>query len=168
MNPDIAQRLTELGIDLPSPPPPRFQYVAATRLDDLVFFSGRTPIVDGIVAYPGRLGESVSLEDGRLAARIATINLLAAIEQELGLENVGRILKLTGFVASGDGFTDQPKVIDAASSLLGEVLGEAGRHARSAVGVAWLPGNAAVEVEAIVHGLSSGQLSSGQLAEATS
>jgi enamine deaminase RidA (YjgF/YER057c/UK114 family) len=157
MNPDIAQRLTELGIELPSLPPPRFQYVSATRMNELVFFSGRTPIVDGTVVYPGRLGESVTLEDGRLAARIATINLLAAIEQELGLENVGRILKLTGFVASGDGFTDQPKVIDAASSLLGDVLADHGRHARSAIGVAWLPGNAAVEVEAIVHHAPSEQ-----------
>ncbi|HEY2042431.1 MAG TPA: RidA family protein [Jatrophihabitans sp.] len=151
MNSEIRNRLITLGIELPRLAAPRFQYVAATRVGDLAFFSGRTPLVDGSVVHPGRLGEAVDLEAGRAAARVATTNLLAAIEQEGGLQNVVRVLKLTGFVASGDGFTDQPVVVDAASRLLVDVLGDAGQHARSAIGVAWLPGNSAVEVEAIVQ-----------------
>jgi enamine deaminase RidA (YjgF/YER057c/UK114 family) len=151
MNSEIAGRLATLRIELPSLPAPRFQYVAATRMGELAFFSGRTPLVDGAVVNPGRLGEGVDLEAGCEAARIATVNLLAAIEQEGGLDNVVRVLKLTGFVASGVGFTNQPVVIDAASGLLVDVLGDAGQHARSAIGVASLPGNSAVEVEAIVQ-----------------
>jgi enamine deaminase RidA (YjgF/YER057c/UK114 family) len=151
MNSEIANRLTALGIELPVLAAPRFQYVSATRMGELAFFSGRTPQVDGTIVHPGRLGEGVDLEAGCEAARIATTNLLAAIEQEGGLQNVVRVLKLSGFVASGDGFTDQPVVVDAASSLLVDVLADAGRHARSAIGVAWLPGNSAVEVEAIVQ-----------------
>jgi enamine deaminase RidA (YjgF/YER057c/UK114 family) len=90
------------------------------------------------------------LADGIAAARDATLHLLATIEADIGLENVGQVLKLTGFVASADGFVDQPAVIDAASTLLVDVLGDRGRHARSAIGVAWLPRNTPVEVEAIV------------------
>ena len=101
--------------------------------------------------HPGRLGE-LSVDEGRQAARIAALNLLATIETELGLENVVRVLKITGFVASADGFVEQPEVVNAASELLVDILGDAGRHARSAIGVAWLPGNAAVEIEAIVSG----------------
>jgi enamine deaminase RidA (YjgF/YER057c/UK114 family) len=151
MNSKIAYRLATLEIKLPSVPAPRFQYVSATRMGELGFFSGRTPLVDGTVVHPGRLGEGVDLAAGRQAAHIATTNLLAAMEQEGGLENVIRVLKVTGFVASGDGFTDQPGVVDAVSKLLVDVLGDAGRHARSAIGVAWLPGNSAIEVEAIVQ-----------------
>jgi len=151
VNEQIAQRLAALGLELPQLAAPRHQYVQATSAGELWFFSGKTPLVAGTVQYPGRLGE-LTVEQGRQAARIAAVNLLAAIETELGLENVARVLKVTGFVASADGFVQQPEVINAASELLAEVLGDAGRHARSAIGVAWLPGNAAVEIEAVVHG----------------
>ncbi|TKA01192.1 RidA family protein [Actinacidiphila oryziradicis] len=149
VNDQIAQRLAGLGLELPQLPAPRYHYIPATHTGELWFFSGKTPIVAGALLHPGRLGD-LSVDKGRQAARVAALNLLAAIETELGLENVSRVLKITGFVASADGFVEQPTVIDAASELLVDVLGDAGRHARSAIGVASLPGNAAVEVEAIV------------------
>jgi enamine deaminase RidA (YjgF/YER057c/UK114 family) len=153
VNEQITQRLAGLGLELPQLPAPRYQYEPATRTGELWFFSGKTPIVAGTVQHAGRVGD-LSVDEGRQAARIAALNLLAAIDIELGLENVTRVLKITGFVASADGFVERPKVVDAASELLVDVLGDAGRHARSAIGVAWLPGNAAVEIEAIVSGAS--------------
>lgn len=151
MTPDLAERLEELGIALPVLPPPRFAYLSAVRSDDLAFFSGRTTLVDGHVAHPGRLGAELTVETGRLAARIAAVNTLAAVEQEAGLENVAQIVKLTGFVAATPEFRDHPMVVDAASTLLVDVLGAVGRHARSAIGVASLPGGSAVEIEVIVR-----------------
>jgi enamine deaminase RidA (YjgF/YER057c/UK114 family) len=156
MNREISDRLTALGLELPELPAPRNQYVPATRMGELYFFSGKTPTVSGSVQHPGRLGE-LSVDVGRQAARIAAVNVLAAIEAEIGLENVVTVLKITAFVASADGFVEQPKVVDAASQLFVDVLGDAGRHARSAVGVAWLPGNAAVEIESIVHAATNGK-----------
>jgi enamine deaminase RidA (YjgF/YER057c/UK114 family) len=151
VNEQIMKRLADLAAELPQLAPPRYQYQQATRIGDLWFFSGKTPLIAGAVQHPGRLGD-LSVDEGREAARTAALNLLAAVEAELGLDNVERVLKITVFVASADGFIEQPKVADAASQFLVDVLGDAGRHARSAVGVAWLPGNAAVEVEAIVSG----------------
>ncbi|MEV0133237.1 RidA family protein [Dactylosporangium sp. NPDC050688] len=150
MNDEIAARLAALSLHLPVQRPPRFAYLPSTRHGNVAYFSGKTTIVDGQVRHPGRLGAEVSLADGQAAARIATLNLLAAVEADVGLEHVAQILKVTGFVASADGFVDQPTVIDAASQLLIDVLGAPGRHARSAVGVAWLPGNTPVEIEAVV------------------
>ena len=150
MDNEIASRLTALGLMLPEQSPPRYAFVSSTRVGDVAYFSGKTAIVDGTIRHPGRLGAEVSLEDGLAAARIAALNLLAAIESDLGLENVAQLLKITGFVASADEFVAQPTVIDAASQLFVAVLGEPGRHARSAVGVAWLPGNTPVEIEAVV------------------
>ena len=142
-------RLAELKIVLPIAPTPAFQYVPVTVHDRLAFVSGQLPR-RGDEIITGKVGGDVDLERGREAARLCILQGLACLRQALGsLDRVERILKVTGFVASAAGFNQQPKVIDAASELLGEVFGEAGRHARSAIGVAELPRNAAVEIELI-------------------
>jgi enamine deaminase RidA (YjgF/YER057c/UK114 family) len=146
----IEQRLLKLGITLPVAVSPAFQYVPVTVFERLAFVSGQLPR-EGERLIVGKVGAEVSLEQGRGAARLCILQGLACLNQALGsLDGIEKILKLTGFVASAPGFNQQPKVIDAASELLVEVFGEAGRHARSAVGVAELPRNAAVEVELIV------------------
>ncbi|HZD68715.1 MAG TPA: RidA family protein [Actinomycetes bacterium] len=147
------QRLEELGIVLPEAPRPLAAYVPTVRSGSMVYVSGQVPMVDGKVAYAGRLGASgLSVEDGAQAARRCAINVLAALKAELGqLSRVRRVVKLTGFVASEPDFVDQPKVVNAASELLVEVFGDAGKHARSAVGMASLPLGVPVEVEAIVE-----------------
>lgn len=147
------QRLEELGISLPEPVQPMAAYVATVRSGDMVYVSGQVPIVDGKLAYAGRLGaDGLSVEEGVEAARRCAINVLAALKGELGeLSRVRRVVKLTGFVASAPDFHDQPRVINGASELLVDVFGDAGRHARSAVGMAALPLGVPVEVEAIVE-----------------
>ena len=146
----IEQRLAELGIDLPVAPTPAYQYVPVTVHERLAFVSGQLPR-KGEEIVTGKVGSDVDLEGAQEAARLCIIQGLACLRQNLGsLDRIERILKLTGFVASASGFTQQPKVIDAASDLLGKVFGENGRHARSAVGVAELPRNASVEIEMIV------------------
>jgi enamine deaminase RidA (YjgF/YER057c/UK114 family) len=150
--PTPEERLQQLGVDLPAPAAPVAAYVPTVRTGDLVYVSGQVPLVDGTPGKLGRLGDDVGLEDGRAAARTCAINVLAALKAELGeLSRVRRVVKVTGFVASAPGFTDMPKVVNAASELLGETFGDAGRHARSAVGVAALPLGVPVEVEAIVE-----------------
>jgi enamine deaminase RidA (YjgF/YER057c/UK114 family) len=150
--PTPEERLQQLGVDLPAPAVPVAAYVPTVRTGDLVYVSGQVPVVDGTPSHLGRLGDDVSLEDGRAAARTCAINLLAALKAELGeLSRVSRVVKVTGFVASAPGFTDMSKVVNAASELFGEAFGDAGRHARSAVGVAALPLGVPVEVEAIVE-----------------
>jgi enamine deaminase RidA (YjgF/YER057c/UK114 family) len=150
--PTPEERLQQLGVSLPSPAVPVAAYVPTVRTGNLVFVSGQVPVVDGTPSHLGHLGGDVDLEAGRAAARTCAINLLAALKAELGeLSQVRRVVKVTGFVASTPGFTDAPKVINAASELLGEVFGDAGRHARAAVGVAALPLGVPVEVEAIVE-----------------
>jgi enamine deaminase RidA (YjgF/YER057c/UK114 family) len=150
--PTPEERLQQLGVDLPAPAVPVAAYVPCVRTGDLVYVSGQVPLVDGTPTHRGRLGDEVSLEDGRAAARTCAINLLAALKAELGeLSRVRRVVKVTGFVASAPGFTDMPKVVNAASELFGDAFGDAGRHARSAVGVAALPLGVPVEVEAIVE-----------------
>lgn len=146
-----AERLAELGISIPSAPKPVAAYVGFVRQGDLVFVSGQLPFVDGKLAVTGLLGRDVSLEDGAKAARICAINLIsqAAAACEGDLERVLRVVRLGGFVASTPDFIDHPKVVNGASELIGAVFGERGQHARAAVGVAALPMNAAVEVEAI-------------------
>lgn len=151
MNDEIAQRLRGLNIQLHAGMPPRHSYVPSTRLGDMLFLSGKTPRVDGALRFTGRLGEDLDLETGIEAARTAAINALSSLESEIGLERVARILKMTGYVASADGFVEQSTVINGASELLAEALGESGRHARTAVGVAYLPGNAPVELDLVVH-----------------
>ncbi|MCK2214554.1 RidA family protein [Actinomadura sp. ATCC 31491] len=146
------ERLAELGLTLPEVVPPVAAYVPAVRTGNLVYTSGQVPMVEGKLAAGGKLGAGVSLEQGYEMSRICALNALAALKAEVGdLSKVVRIVKVVVFVASDPSFTDQPKVGNGASELLGEVLGEAGRHARSAVGVAALPLDAPVEVELIAE-----------------
>lgn len=148
----IERRLAELGITLPEAPQPVASYIPAARAGNLLFVSGQLCLVNGELAYKGRVGEEVSLEQGYEAARIAAVNSLAIINRELGsLDKVGRVVRVVGYVASGAGFYGQPTVINGASDLLAEVFGEQGRHARSAVGVSSLPLNTPVEIEIIVE-----------------
>jgi enamine deaminase RidA (YjgF/YER057c/UK114 family) len=150
--PTPEERLQELGVSLPAPATPVAAYVPCVRTGDLVYVSGQVPMVDGKPSHLGHLGDDVDLEAGRAAARTCAVNVLAALKAELGeLSRVRRVVKVTGFVASTGGFTDHPKVVNAASELFGDVFGDAGRHARAAVGVADLPLGVPVEVEAIVE-----------------
>jgi enamine deaminase RidA (YjgF/YER057c/UK114 family) len=150
--PTPEERLQELGVDLPSPAAPVAAYVPCVRTGSLVYVSGQVPSVDGKPTHLGHLGDDVDLEAGRAAARTCAVNVLAALKAELGeLSRVRRVVKVTGFVAATADFTDSPKVVNAASELFGEVFGDAGRHARAAVGVAALPLGVPVEVEAIVE-----------------
>jgi enamine deaminase RidA (YjgF/YER057c/UK114 family) len=126
-------------------------YVPTVRTGDLVFTSGQLPFVDGSLPRTGRVGAEVSADDAQADARQCALNALAAVDAEVGIDNIVRVVKVVGFVASAADFTGQPGVINGASNLLGELLGDAGRHARSAVGVAALPLGAPVEVELIVE-----------------
>ena len=148
---DARARLAELGLELPTVTPPLAAYVPAVRTGNHVYVSGQVPMADGKLLATGKVGAEVTPEQAKeLAARCA-LNGLAAVDALVGLEQVVRVVKVVGFVASAEGFTGQPAVINGASEFLGEVLGEAGKHARSAVGVAELPLGAPVEVEMIVE-----------------
>ena len=147
----VRDRLAELGIVLPGAAAAAGSYVPTVRAGDLLFTAGQLPFVDGALPATGRVGAEVTTEDAKGYARIAALNLLAAVDAAVGLDAVVRVVKLVGFVASADGFTGQPGVINGASDLMAEVFGEAGRHARSAVGVAELPLGAPVEVEGILQ-----------------
>ncbi len=147
-----TSRLRDSGYELPKVPTPAGSYVPAVRSGSLVFTAGQLPLVNGELAHTGKVGENVDLEEAAECARICALNALAAASEEAGgLDNVGRIIKVTGFVASEAGFNQQPEVINGASDFLGEIFGYAGRHARSAVGVSELPLGAPVEVEMIVE-----------------
>lgn len=144
-------RLAELGLRLPPVAAPVAAYVPTVRTGNLVFTSGQLPFVDGALPRTGRVGAEVDTDDAQADARQCALNALAAVDAEVGLDNVVRVVKLVGFVASAAGFNGQPAVINGASNLIGDVFGEAGQHARSAVGVAELPLGAPVEVELIVE-----------------
>jgi enamine deaminase RidA (YjgF/YER057c/UK114 family) len=147
----IAERLAELGIELPAVAVPAGAYIPAVVEGNLVFTAGQIPFVDGALPATGKVGAGVDPEVAKDLARVCALNALAAIADVIGsLDRVTRIVKVTGFVASAPGFNGQPGVINGASEVLGEIFGEAGRHARSAVGVAELPLDAPVEVELIV------------------
>jgi enamine deaminase RidA (YjgF/YER057c/UK114 family) len=146
-----TQRLSELGIDLPGVVPPVAAYVPAVRTGNLVYTSGQLPMVDGKLPATGKVGSDVTPEDAKALARACGLNALAAVHALVGIDSVVRVVKAVGFVASATGFTGQPAVVNGASELFGEIFGEAGAHARSAVGVAELPLNAPVEVELIVE-----------------
>ena len=147
----IERRLQELGMTLPEAATPAFVYQPVVIWRDVAYVSGQLPKVDGQVRITGKVGDTVSVEEAQEAARICVLQALAVLKEALGtLDRVARVLKVTGFVASVPGFIEQPKVIDAASTLLGQVSGEAGHHARSAVGVAVLPRDSAVEIEFVV------------------
>jgi enamine deaminase RidA (YjgF/YER057c/UK114 family) len=142
-------KLAELGLALPAVVAPLAAYVPAVQSGDHVFVSGQLPIVDGQLLATGKVGADVTAERGAELARQCALNALAAVDALVGLARVVKVVKVVGFVASADGFTGQPAVVNGASELFGAVFGEAGRHARSAVGVAELPLGAPVEVEAI-------------------
>jgi enamine deaminase RidA (YjgF/YER057c/UK114 family) len=145
-------KLTQLGITLPPAPKPVATYIPAVRAGDLLFLSGTGPFKDGAIVYAGKLGKDLTVEQGYEAARLTLLNALAMVRQELGtLDRVTRIVRLTGHVASAEGFTQQPAVINGASDLLVQIFGEAGRHARLALGAAELPLNMAIELELILQ-----------------
>jgi enamine deaminase RidA (YjgF/YER057c/UK114 family) len=146
------QRLGELGLELPDVVPPLASYVPAVRSGSYVYTSGQVPMVRGQMQVTGKVGAEVDLEAAQDAARTCALNALAAVRSITGdLSAVTRVVKVVGFVASAPGFTGQPAVVNGASDLLGAVFGDAGVHARSAVGVASLPLDAPVEVELIVE-----------------
>lgn len=146
----IEERLAELGIELPPVPVPVAAYVPVRLAPGLAFVSGQIP--DGGKLHPGHLGAEVSLEQGQEAARRCALQALAALREALGsLDRVRGVLKVDVFVASAPGFTDQPKVANGASEVLVEIFGEAGQHARAAIGVAELPLGASVEVALVAE-----------------
>ena len=146
------ERLAELGLTLPSDTPPLAAYIPAVRTGNLVFTSGQLPRIDGELTHVGKVGAEVTPEQAKEAAQACALNAIAAVKGEIGdLEKVRRVVKVVGFVASAPDFTGQPGVVNGASELLGKVFGDAGVHARSAVGVAALPMDVPVEVEMIVE-----------------
>jgi len=152
--PSPRHRLKELGIELPTAPPAMAAYVPTRTVPlgggrSLVFVAGQVPVVDGEVRHIGRVPDQVDLEEARTAARICALNLLAQVDAVAGLDRVEQVASLTGFVRSAEGFGEQPQVINAASELLADVLGEAGKHSRAAVGVSELPRGVSVEIAAI-------------------
>jgi enamine deaminase RidA (YjgF/YER057c/UK114 family) len=146
-----TDRLTELGMRLPSVAAPAGAYVPAVRTGSLVYTAGQVPFVDGKLAAVGKVGAEISAEDAKGHARTCALNALAAVHDLVGIDAVVRVVKVVGFVASAEGFTGQPGVVNGASEVLGEIFGDAGKHARSAVGVAELPLGVPVEVEIIVE-----------------
>jgi enamine deaminase RidA (YjgF/YER057c/UK114 family) len=149
MSGSVEKKLASLGISLPTPATPIANYVPFVRSGNMLVVSGQLCFgTEGNLVAKGQLGDGVSMDDGQKAARACAINLLAQLKSALGdLDKVTRVVRLGGFINSAPGFTDGPKVMNGASDLMVEVFGENGRHARSTVGVAALPANAAVEVE---------------------
>ena len=147
----VEKKLAELGIVLPAPVPPVANYVPFVRTGSLLFVSGQICVgVDGKLVAKGKLGETVAIEDGQAAARACAINLIAQLKVALGdLDKVVRVVRLGGFINSEPTFLDGPKVMNGASDLVVQVFGEKGRHARTTVGVASLPADAAIEVEGL-------------------
>lgn len=147
----VRNRLAELGIELPVVVPPLAAYVPAVRSGDLVFTAGQLPFVDGKLPATGKVGADVDVDTAKSLARQCALNALAAINNIVDIDNIEQIVKVVGFVASTADFTGQPAVVNGASELMQEIFGEAGVHARSAVGMAVLPLDAPVEVEFIVR-----------------
>ncbi|OXJ03027.1 MULTISPECIES: RidA family protein [Burkholderia] len=141
----VEQKLADLGLALPEPPNPLGSYTAASEAGNLLFVSGQLPLVDGKIAYTGRVGEQLNVDEGKHAARLAALNVLAQIRRHLGgFERLRKIVRVEGHVSSADGFFGQPSVIDGASDLFAAVLGEKSGHARSAFSQRQLPADAAV------------------------
>ena len=152
MTSSVEKKLAELGITLPTPTPPLANYVPVVQTGNLLFISGQLSIDTAGKLFAGKLGGDVDIATGQAAAKASAINLLAQTKATIGdLDKVVRIVKLVAFVNSTPDFGDQPKVVNGCSDFLVEVLGDKGRHARSAVGIAALPMNAAVEVEAVIE-----------------
>ena len=149
---DYDNRAKELGLELSAPTPPLGAYLKAVQSGNLLFLSGHGPHKNGAIQYRGKIGKDLTLEEGYAAARLTMLNCISSIRAALGaLNRVRRVVKVLGFVNSAPGFTDQPKVINGGSDVLIELVGDNGRHARSAIGVAELPGTIAVEIEMIVE-----------------
>ncbi len=148
----IKKRLKDLGISIPNAPKPAGSYVPVVLTGKLAFVSGQIPIKDGQVVYQGKVGDTQSIDDAQEAAKLCVINGLAQIEAYCGtLDNLEKIIKISGFVNSTKDFTEHPKVINAASDLLMKIFGEKGRHSRIAIGVSSLPLNATVEIDMVVE-----------------
>ena len=148
----IEKRLKDLGINIPNAPKPAGSYVPIVLTGKLAFVSGQIPIKDGQVVYQGKVGDTQSIDDAQEAAKLCVINGLAQIEAYCGtLDNLEKIIKISGFVNSTKDFTEHPKVINAASDLLMKIFGEKGRHSRIAIGVSSLPLNATVEIDMVVE-----------------
>ena len=148
----IEDRLASLGITLPSPPAPAGSYVPVVISHNFAFVAGQIPSEGGQVRFKGKVGRDITIEAGQQAARLCTVNAFAQLKSALGsLDQIKRVVKVSGFVNCDPSFTDQPKVINGASDLLVQIFGDAGKHARAAVGVSSLPLDSAVEVEFIVE-----------------
>lgn len=148
----IEKKLLELGIILPVPPKPAGSYIPVVISDQLAFVSGQIPVKDGQIVYQGKVASQQSIENAQNAAKLCIINGLSQLNSQFGtLENLEKIIKISGFVNSDDGFTDQPKVINPASDLLVDIFGDKGKHSRIAVGVSSLPLNATIEIDMIVE-----------------
>lgn len=149
---NVEKKLKELGIELPEPPQPAAAYVPAKTAGNLVYTSGQDCRVNGKLKYKGKVGSDLSVEEGYDAARQVMINILAVLKAHIGnLDRIKQVVKVLGFVNSADGFVEQPYVINGASELLEEVLGEKGKHARSAIAANELPFHTPVEIEMIVE-----------------
>jgi enamine deaminase RidA (YjgF/YER057c/UK114 family) len=151
MSMDVEARLARAGLMLPDAPSPAANYVPAVIAKGLVFIAGQAPVRDGKYAFTGRVGNEVTVEDAQAAARLCGLNILAQVKAAVGGDwsRVARCVRICGYVSSAPGFFDQPKVVDGCSDLMVQALGEAGRHSRTALGVAALRGNVPVAVDAI-------------------
>ncbi|MBT4501479.1 MAG: RidA family protein [Gemmatimonadetes bacterium] len=146
----VDEKLKELGIQLPPPPQPAGSYTRAVRTGSLLFVAGQLPMAEGEIRFSGKVGKDLSIEEGQAAARLCALNALSVLQAEAGsLDQVAQIVRLGGFVCSGEGFTGQAQVVNGASELFAELLGEKGIHARLAIGCSELPLGAAVELEVI-------------------
>ena len=151
----IEEKLKQLNIALPTPPKPAGSYIPVVISGNLAFVSGQIPMQDGKVAYTGKVPTERTIEDAQMAAKICAINLLAQLKANLGsLDKISKIVRVSGFVNSASDFTEQPKIINAASDLFFEIFGEKGKHSRIAVGVSSLPLNSTVEIDMIAEFIS--------------
>ncbi len=149
---NIENKIKELGLQLPEPPKPLAAYIPAKQVGNLVFTAGQLPMVNGEIILKGLLGQDVEIDPAYNAAKICTLNALSAIKGVIGdLDKIKQVVRVVGYVASVPTFTQQPAVVNGSSELLLEIFGENGKHARSAVGMAVLPLNAAVEIELTVE-----------------
>lgn len=149
---DVYENLKVNNLQLPLPPPKGGVYTKVKQAGNLLYVSGQGPAIGGKPVYTGKVGGELSLEEGQEAAAVCAMNILSCLQEYLGdLNRVKNVVKLLAFVASADGFGEQPKVINAASSIFENVFGEKGKHSRSAIGTSELPGNIPVEIEAIVE-----------------
>lgn len=149
MNPEIASRISDLELLLPQASSPKYAYEATTQWGGLLFVSGQIPRRDGVIEFTGTMDPTMDIGIGVRAAELCALNILAQVEAAVGLESIDRLLKVNGYVASSSDFFDQPLVVDGASKLLRAVMGEAGGHSRTALGVRMLPANSMVEIEAV-------------------